>query len=200
MKKFTTITIIAMLSASFGNGLLADGKSFFLGNKGLLSGKKDAAQLKQSNGYLKHSLPTALSFGVDPLPADRLMLVTKAPKIPDTIPAVVSTVADDNTTVPADPFKPTETIDPPPPLTPTAPTLAVPALNNPSVLRPQGTPVLPSVVVTTDELLDILEIDSKSPARGKAGIVVPFEMPFSRTPAPAVYNSQTKTRYVKRIK
>ncbi|MFP6901888.1 MAG: hypothetical protein VCA36_13155, partial [Opitutales bacterium] len=147
----------------------------------------------------QHSLPSALSFGVDAFPTDRLMLVTKAPKIPDLTPIITTPVIDANQSAVIVPPQPTVTIDPPP-LIPSAPTLAIPALSNPSVLRPYVSSVLPSVIVTTDELLDLLEIDSRSPDKVRTGVIVPFEMPFSQTPGAAVYNSKTQTRYIKRIK
>lgn len=189
MKKIFSISLLLSLFAVLQVGLLA-------------ADKEDRQREKEDSGYLKHVFPTALSFGIDPLPVDRMMLVTKAPKFlqlptPPSLPGV--SVLDGNKTVSTDPsVGPTETIDPPASLL-ADPALAVPA---PSlILSPSRfqRPVLgSSTIVTSDEVLQLLELGGASTLNSKQRIIVPFEMPFSQTPSAAVLSS--KARYIKRIK
>ena len=146
-------------------------------------------------GYLKSSLPKDLIFGIDPLPADRLMLITKAPKVIKTS-LDLKTILEANATVttPTDPFIVKQTIDPPD--SSPGSTLSV----NPTLSFVAGdSPFAPGVtVVTTDELLQLLELENKSPFKTTPRVIVPFEMPHSQTPAAPVLNS--KARYIKRWK
>ncbi len=180
MKKFLNILSLLSLAACF---------------QVALSGKHHKKQLS-AEGYLQHSLPSDLVFGIDPLPADRLMLITKAPKVIKA--STVKTITEINATVVAqapDPFVPKEVIDPPPDPSSSAklsvnPTLSV--VTGSSSLAPGAT------VVTTDELLQLLELEGKSNFNVTPRVVVPFEMPHSQTPAAPVLNS--KARYIKRWK
>ena len=146
------------------------------------------------SGYLANTLPPALAFGSDPLPADRLMLVTKAPTI--MAPPVIVTTTETNATVSALPIPldpPVKMIIDPPPAT--VPTLSVnPADPNTAISTAQRG----LTVVTTDDVLDLLELENNNPFTHQPRVVVPFEMPFSQTPATPVLNS--KARYIKRWK
>ena len=148
-----------------------------------------------AKGYLKSNLPKELKFGIDSLPADRLMLITKAPKV-ITTSVDLTTILEANATVttPTDPFIVKQTIDPPDP-SPSS-TLSV----NPTLSVATGdSPFAPGVtVVTTDELLQLLELENKSIFNTTPRVIVPFEMPHSQTPAAPVLNS--KARYIKRWK
>ena len=168
----------------------------------LLALGPDPKDKKQTNGYLRHALPIELTFGIDPLPADRLMLVTKAPRILTELPLIKAPPpppgfgADANgTSVPEIKLEPLITVDPPPP------TLSVPApdsLGAPSVLVPQAG----SSITTTDQVIQLLEMRAKNPSSSglEHHIVVPFQMPHSQTPSAGVFKSKTETRYIKRIK
>ena len=147
-------------------------------------------------GYLESSLPKELIFGIDPLPADRLMLITKAPKVIKTS-VDLTTILEANATVSEPPEEPVvvkETIDPPD--SSSSSTLSV----NPTLSVATGdSPFAPGVtVVTTDELLQLLELENKSNFKTTPRVIVPFEMPHSQTPAAPVLNS--KARYIKRWK
>ena len=149
-----------------------------------------------ATGYLKSSLPPDLIFGIDALPADRLMLITKAPKVIKTS-LDLTTILETNatvTTLPDEPVVTKETIDPPD--ASSGSTLSV----NPSLSVVAGdSPFATSgVVVTTDELLQLLELENKSNFKTTPRVIVPFEMPHSQTPAAPVLNS--KARYIKRWK
>ncbi|MBO93560.1 MAG: hypothetical protein CMI32_01505 [Opitutales bacterium] len=184
MKKHQFIVSILLSLALFPAGLFAWGKD----------SRKDK---RNTAGYLEQSLPQTLVFDVDPLPADRLMLVTKAPKALPSVPLVLPIAADSNKTVTS--ATPVATIDPPPRVP--HPTLSVPApatiISNPTTLRPSPM-VVPPVVVTTDDILDLLELETKSPSKAKPTIIVPFELPFSQTPSSGVLSSEA--RYIKRWK
>ena len=152
---------------------------------------------KPASGYLEHTLPSTLAFRIDPLPADRLMLVTKAPTIP-TDPVFLKSGPDANQTVTALPVSPippvAEVIDPPPVIVPSLSVL--PSASGPVAV----TPIIPkgAAVVMTDDLLELLEMEGKNPFDQQPRIIVPFEMPFAQTPAVPVLNS--KARYIKRWK
>jgi len=159
-------------------------------------GKNLRKDKKSTDGYLERTLPSVLSFAVDPLPAARMMLVTKAPKAPISLPPASPVALDLNKTAPP---AVVETIDPP--ISPT-PTLSVPSsitvMPSVSPLRPGAPVIVPPVVVTTDDVLELLELDSTPSSKIKPSIIVPFELPFSQTPSAAVLNS--KARYIKRWK
>lgn len=146
-------------------------------------------------GYLKSSLPTELIFGIDPLPADRLMLITKAPKV-ITTSVDLTTILEANATVSTstEPVVTKETIDPPD--FSSSSTLSV----NPTLSVVAGDSPFASgvTVVTTDELLQLLELENKSIFKTTPRVIVPFEMPHSQIPAAPVLNS--KARYIKRWK
>jgi len=169
----------------------------------LLALGPDSKEKKQSNGYLRHALPIELSFGIDALPADRMMLVTKAPKILTDLPLIKAPppppgfAGDANSTATPEPaLEPVVTVDPPPPV------LSVPApdaLGSPSVLVPQ----VGSRITTTDQVIQLLELRAKNPSASGLEhhhIVVPFQMPHSQAPSAGVFKSKTETRYIKRIK
>ena len=164
----------------------------------LAANKKDKKQQDDAKGYLKHVFPTQLTFGIDPLPADRMMLITKAPQTLKP-PVPPSPALDLNVTVTTDPpVVPEETIDPPV-STLVEPTLPVSAS---SLVLPQsgfrGSTPGSSTIVTSDEVLQLLQLGNESTLKSKHGIVVPFEMPYSQAPSSAVLSS--RGRYIKRIK
>lgn len=153
-------------------------------------------KLPPVTGYLQSSLPKDLIFGIDALPADRLMLITKAPKV-ITTSLDLTTILEANatvTTLPDEPVAVKETIDPPDASSGSTlsvnPTLSVVAGDSPFATS--------GVVVTTDELLQLLELENKSIFKTTPRVIVPFEMPHSQTPAAPVLNS--KARYIKRWK
>jgi hypothetical protein len=185
MKKTPFILILFSLLAVFHGGLLA--------------AKKEVNQRQKANAsvYLKHVFPSALSFGIDPLPADRMMLVTKAPKLnTGAAPLPQASVVESNSTTEI--FPPLEIIDPP------ASLLAEPALPvPPSHLMLPGTGLRrvnsgSSSLVTSDEILRLFQLDGDSTLKSKQSIIVPFELPHAQTPPAAVLSS--RARYIKRIK
>lgn len=184
MKKTTiTLTLFSLLTVFHG---------------GLLAAKKEVRQRQKANAstYLKHVFPAALSFGIDPLPADRMMLVTKAPKISSAAALSPTSVAESNATTEI--FPPLETIDPPVSLLP-EPALPVPPAH--LLLSGVGLRSMKSAsssLVTSDEILQLLQLGGDTTLKSKQSIIVPFEMPHAQTPSAAVLSSQA--RYIKRIK